>query len=102
MAGKLSADVNAKILVLNHISTKADRSGSEGSSRVHELVQQEEIASRGISRVVAAYDFMELLVPWMGFGADTKTLHDSEYDEDEMETPIAERKPKFLLDSWFR
>lgn len=70
MAGKISGEVNAKVLLLNHISPKADYLDQEdGHSAQLSLIQDAKDASNDISKVVVTYDFMELLVPWLGFGS---------------------------------
>jgi hypothetical protein len=70
MAGKISGEVNAKLLILNHISPKADYLDQEdGNSAQLRLIKDAKEASNQISKVVVAYDFMELLVPWLGFGS---------------------------------
>jgi len=70
MAGRVAKEVNAKVLALNHISGR------------HELLQGADVlvksaegvcSSRGDSPgcpVVAAYDFMELVIPRNGFSFD--------------------------------
>ncbi len=61
MAGKVAKRVNAKALILNHIS------GSQSSQQeVDELVQSAESVCGGCP-VVAAYDFMEFSIPRNGF-----------------------------------
>lgn len=60
MAGKIAKDVNAKVLLLNHISS--------GNDNIDELVDSAVKSSGGVTEVVAAYDFMEIHVPRRGFG----------------------------------
>eukprot|EP00980_Cylindrotheca_fusiformis_P006148 scaffold1319_cov126-Cylindrotheca_fusiformis.AAC.37 len=67
MAGKVSGDVNASLLVLNHISSKSDRKDSTGNSFQLRLIDNARKSSGGKSDVIVAYDFMELLVPRLGF-----------------------------------
>jgi hypothetical protein len=67
MAGRISGDVNAPLLVLNHISSKSDRTDNLGQSNQLRLIEDARKGSKGKSEVVVAYDFMELLVPRMGF-----------------------------------
>lgn len=69
MAGKVSSEVNASLLILNHISSKSDRCDSVGRSNQLKLIREAKESSEGKSEVVVAYDFMELLVPRIGFGA---------------------------------
>lgn len=69
MAGRVSGDANAALLVLNHISSKSDRSDKEGNSNQRKLIADAEKASEGKSDVLVAHDFMEILVPWKGFRA---------------------------------
>ncbi|KAG7343696.1 ribonuclease Z [Nitzschia inconspicua] len=60
MAGRQSAECNASVLVLNHISPKCE-------SDLPGIVREAYEGSQKTSAVVASFDFMELLVPWMGF-----------------------------------
>ena len=69
MAGRVSGDANASLLVLNHISSKSDRSDKEGNNNQRKLIADAEKASEGKSDVLVAHDFMEILVPWKGFRA---------------------------------
>jgi len=62
MAGEVAAEVNAQVLVLTHVSSKADSSGQVVDLRK----VAEEVAEDGVKTAVA-HDFMELLVPWEGF-----------------------------------
>jgi hypothetical protein len=64
MAGAVSRRVNAAVLILNHISSKFDRDRGIGQLSLLEDAKQ---SSKGTSAVAIAYDFMEILVPWMGF-----------------------------------
>ena len=69
MAGQVSGQVNAKLLILNHISPKADyHDPNDGSTPQLTLIEKAKLASQGISEVIVAYDFMEVIVPWLGFG----------------------------------
>jgi hypothetical protein len=72
MAGSMSGEVNAKLLVLNHISPKADYADLGGQVS---LIQDALEGSKGVSEVVLAHDFMEIVVPWLGF-ASTETDDD--------------------------
>ena len=67
MAGKASGDAQAALLVLNHISSKSDRSDILGNSYQRQLVKDATETSNGKSEVILAYDFMELLIPRDGF-----------------------------------
>ena len=65
MAGKVAGKVGAKVLALNHISSRGDRNGSDHLS---ELVKDAQQAAGASTKVLLTNDFMELLVPWLGFG----------------------------------
>jgi ribonuclease BN (tRNA processing enzyme) len=66
MAGQIAKDVNAKVLVLNHISPKVKE---EHLARVVQLAERTATKSDGTasSAIVLAHDFMELAVPIKGF-----------------------------------
>jgi hypothetical protein len=85
MAGRQSAECQAKVLILNHISPKCE-------SNLPELVQEAYVGSNKQSSVLVSFDFMEVVIPWMGFGN-----HDDADDDDE-DTPqtdkIADRQKK--------
>lgn len=66
MAGHRSADCNAGLLVLNHISVKVEADLPEKVNEAYE-------ASGRLAPVLAAYDFLEIMVPWMGFGNPSAT-----------------------------
>ncbi len=69
MAGQVSGEINANLLILNHISPKADYfDQKDGTNSQLSLIQKAKAASKGISEVIVGYDFMEVLVPWLGFG----------------------------------
>ena len=72
MAARFGTEANAKVLVLNHISGKADELSDEGGvtfRRIDQLAKEAEDVCLGSSTsVVLSYDFMEVLVPWAGFG----------------------------------
>lgn len=70
MAGKASGDADAALLVLNHISSKSDRSDSLGNSNQLRLIKNAKASSNRKSEVIVAHDFMELLVPRDGFRVD--------------------------------
>jgi len=69
MAGAFAAQVKAKLLLLYHISA-----ANQGIQEAKEAAR----ANRGVSRVLTAHDFMELLVPRGGydFGNDWSTTRD--------------------------
>lgn len=68
MAGRVSGQSKAEILILNHISSKSDHiDATTGRSGQLDLIDKAREASNGISDVMVAYDFMELLVPRHGF-----------------------------------
>ena len=74
MAGRMSGEVNAKLLVLNHISPKADHAADLGGHL--SLIQDAQEGSNGVSEVVLAHDFLEIVVPWLGFASTTETEGD--------------------------
>jgi ribonuclease BN (tRNA processing enzyme) len=70
MAGRFADYVDAKVLLLNHISPAY--SGDWNSMRM--LVQEAEKAiQKSNTRVQASYDLLELLVPRDGFDFDNDT-----------------------------
>jgi len=66
----MSGEVNAQLLVLNHISPKTDYVGDDG---IQTLIQDAQEGSNGKSDVLAAHDFMEIVIPWTGFHNTTTT-----------------------------
>ena len=66
MAGRNGANCDAKVLILNHISPKMedDLSG---------IVREAYNASGRTLSVLVSFDFMEVLVPWLGYGTVTET-----------------------------
>lgn len=90
MAGTMSAEVNAKLLILNHISPKADYVNQDEESAQLSLIEKAKEGSKYFSEVIMAYDFMEVLVPWLGFG----TANEQE------ETNVGERPEENLKSSW--
>jgi len=62
MAGRFADHVNAKVLLLNHLSATAIFRDAE-----LELMQEAERNVRGRTRVQVAYDHLEILVPRRGF-----------------------------------
>lgn len=62
MAGQVAQQVNATVLVLNHISPK--NKGEEDEAAILAAAVK---ANEGASSVLVAHDFMEIVVPWAGF-----------------------------------
>jgi len=69
MAGHVSKSVNADVLVLNHISPEI---GGQGD--VVELAARAEETCGKSTKVVVSHDFMELLVPRLGFEFEDSAL----------------------------
>ena len=63
MAGRIAKKLNAKALVLNHISSKND----DDPSKIRELMKAAHRSSRYTCQVASSYDFMELSIPRNGF-----------------------------------
>jgi hypothetical protein len=85
MAGRQSADCQAKVLILNHISPKCE-------SNLPELVQEAYVGSNKQSSVLVSFDFMEVVIPWMGFGNhDDDDADNDAADEDDEDTPQADK-----------
>jgi ribonuclease BN (tRNA processing enzyme) len=61
MAGRRAAECNADLLIINHISPKCEDDLPGTAQQAYE-------ASEKRSSVLAAFDFMEVLIPWMGYG----------------------------------
>jgi hypothetical protein len=57
----MSKACNADLLILNHISPKSE-------SDLSALVEEAYDASDHGSSVLVSFDFLEVVVPWMGFG----------------------------------
>ena len=100
MAGKFSGDVGAGLLVLNHISSKSDRSDGSGRSNQLRLIKDAKRSSEGKSEVIVAHDFMEILIPTGGFEDDnlgnkekSRSPHQSKNDcggdDAETKTPVS-------------
>ena len=68
-AGKNAAKCDAKLLILNHISPKME---SDMASVVREAY---DACGKQLS-VLMSFDFLEVLVPWMGFGAKSESSKD--------------------------
>ena len=82
MAGNMAKEIGAKVLVLNHISAKADGNGTNERSRLNEIIENASKAAGPSTRVVTAYDFMELLVPWLGFEDNTDAEMSADKDNE--------------------
>eukprot|EP00536_Pseudo-nitzschia_multiseries_P003612 jgi/Psemu1/186208/e_gw1.56.141.1 len=63
MAGRNAAGCDAKLLILNHISPRME-------SNLSQVVREAYDASRQQLSVLMSFDFMEVVVPWMGFGTN--------------------------------
>lgn len=74
MAGRKSEECNAALLVLNHISPRSELD-------LTTLVGEAYDASNRRSSVLGSFDFLEVVVPWMGFG--TRIHDDSETAQNE-------------------
>jgi ribonuclease BN (tRNA processing enzyme) len=58
MAGELAKKTNAKVLLLNHISNIYSR-----EEDVSQLMEIAKTANGGVSRILVAFDFMEMTIP---------------------------------------
>jgi len=102
MAGKVCGDTGSALLVLNHISSKSDRSDRLGKSNQLQLIKDAKKSSNGKHEVIIAHDFMELLVPWNGFQYDrpedepNSSTHQSRKDGEEDLT-----KTRTAVAGWF-
>jgi hypothetical protein len=76
MAGRRSAECNAKVLILNHLSPKCE-------SNLSGIVQDAYEGSNHQSSVVASFDFMEVVIPWMGFGSQENDDDDHHHHDDD-------------------
>jgi len=65
-AGKNGANCDAKLLILNHISPKME-------DILSRIVREAYNASGKQLSVLVSFDFMEVHVPWLGFGTTTVT-----------------------------
>jgi hypothetical protein len=74
MAGRNSAESNAKLLILNHISPKCEDDLPGTVEEAHQGANKK-------SSVLASFDFMEIVVPWMGFGTYSGEVHTLKTDE---------------------
>jgi hypothetical protein len=84
---------------MNHISAKADIVGKDGKCQIGDLVQAAQTAAGKKTRVLAAHDFMELLVPWMGFGEGDEEQDGPETKEEKEEDGAPD--PKKVVREWF-
>jgi hypothetical protein len=75
MAGRNSAECKAKLLILNHISPKLENDLPGTAREAYE-------ASNQTSSVAVAFDFMEVVVPWMGFGSSNDKIEEGEEEID--------------------
>lgn len=66
MAGRVARDVNAKVLVLNHISSKIPEEALPQVVRAAERAATDK-DGEATSAVLVSHDFLELLVPSAGF-----------------------------------
>jgi hypothetical protein len=74
MAGRNGANCDAKVLILNHISPKME-------DNLSGIVREAYNASGQKLSVLVSFDFMEVLVPWLGFGKATETSTTTATDE---------------------
>lgn len=51
-------------MILNHISGRFDQDEGKELAR---LAEEAKLGARGVSAVALAHDFMEVIVPWLGF-----------------------------------
>ena len=66
-AGRNAEGCGAELLILNHVSPKME-------SKMSLLVREAyEASSRKLS-VLVSFDFLEVLVPWLGFGASSSAV----------------------------
>ena len=63
MAGAVAKKINAAVLVLNHISPRFD----SNPGTLYGQVKHAKDRAGHKSSVIMAYDFLEILVPWLGF-----------------------------------
>jgi hypothetical protein len=79
MAGSMAKSVNARVLVLNHISS------GRGDDDLETLMAQARASNDGVSEISLSYDFMELCVPREGFsfGTNAKRGNCSKADEND-------------------
>ncbi|CAJ1936929.1 unnamed protein product, partial [Cylindrotheca closterium] len=99
MAGKVSGDAHAALLVLNHISSKSDRSDILGNSNQLKLIKDAKESSNGKSEVIVAFDFMELLVPRDGFRGGSLDDESRLHSKKEVEGDLNETRTAVM--GWF-
>jgi hypothetical protein len=75
MAGSVAKSVNARVLVLNHISSGIADDDLEA------LMAQARAANDDVSQITLSYDFMELCVPREGFQFGTNAKPAGSADE---------------------
>jgi hypothetical protein len=76
MAGMKSNACNAELLVLNHISPRLELYLSDIVREAHEASQKQ-------SSVLVSFDFLEVVVPWMGFKQRQDDTSSSSNDDDD-------------------
>ena len=74
MAGRNGANCDAKVLILNHLSPKTE-------DNLSGIVREAYNASGRKLSVLVSFDFMEVLVPWLGYGTVTETETTTATDE---------------------
>lgn len=84
---------------MNHISGKADIVGEDGKCQIGDLVQAAQTAAGKKTRVLAAHDFMELLVPWTGFSEDAEEQDGMKTKEEKEEDRASDTKK--VVKEWF-
>eukprot|EP00934_Nitzschia_sp_Nitz4_P008804 Nitzschia sp. Nitz4//scaffold359_size15291//8648//10527//NITZ4_008885-RA/size15291-snap-gene-0.12-mRNA-1//1//CDS//3329549024//8794//frame0 len=103
MAGERAQACNAAVLILNHISSKSDRVDENGESQQLDLIRRARGGSNHSSDVLVAYDFMELLLPWMGFSelgtSDTNNSNDRTETDDSPTMQTAEESSSSLVEA---
>ena len=95
MAGRNSAACNAKLLILNHISPKLENDDLPGTA--HEAYE----GSNKRSSVAVAFDFMEVVVPWMGFGSSHDTTEEEINDMGNESTREGTAEVKTIIQKMF-
>lgn len=77
MAGRFADSVNADLLVLNHLGSRAPP---------REYALQAQRAIKGVTRVVAAQDFMHIKIPREGYAwslpKEPQTTSDADLSDD--------------------
>jgi hypothetical protein len=117
MAGRMAGQVNAGLLVLHHISAKTLNAEDEGRRETVKVqIEQARIevqksitgsnTQKGNTRVVAAHDFMEIVVPWTGFGDGAAPHHNQEtnvknHDDGTLESNTNQQSVSNRVLKWF-